>query len=258
MIIFVFIWYVTSVFVLGMMWVVCLLFLPGVVLGNQYVRQPYSSDSEFNQQVKFGDDASLECKDRFILTSPDEFKYWILPNNMVLQPGNTYNVSDPIDKLSVWTVTGDGSRINLTNIREAHFGVYHCVMVVSSTLRTVKVGLNYNGPYFGNLWTIYRRNVMIGGIASAVFLVIAATLYTIYKLRYRGEEEEEEQMRAYLSNSTSRYDDLILSTAQPDGHQNAAYDKLAYNKEAAVGTAHPAEPYRNPAYLKDPEDTTQL
>ena len=246
-----------SVFVLGTMWVVCLLILPVLVLGNQYVRQPYSSDSEFNQQVKFGDDASLECKDRFI-PKPDQVQYWILPNNKVLQLGQTYNVSDPIDKLSVWTVTGDGSRINLTNIREAHFGVYHCVMGVSPDFRdfrTVKVGLNYNGPYFGNLWTIYRRNVMIGGIASAVFLVIAATLYTIYKLRYRGEEEEEEQMRAYLSNGTSRYDDLILSPAQPDGYRNAAYENPVYNKEAAVGTAHPGvEPHRNPVS----EDTTQL
>ena len=238
---------------------VCLLILPGVVLGNQYVRQPYSSDSEFNQQVKFGDDASLECKDRFI-PSPEQIQYWILPNNMVLKPSEKHKVYDPIDKLSIWTVTSDGTRINLTNVREAHFGVYHCVIGESTNLRTVKVGLNYNGPYFGNLWTIYRRNVMIGGIASAVFLVIAATLYTIYKLRYRGEEEEEEeeQMRAYLSNGTSRYDDLILSPAQPDGYRNAAYENPVYNKEAAVGTAHPAEPYRNPAYLKDSEDTTQL
>ena len=237
---------------------VCLLILPVLVLGNQYVRQPYSDDSEFNQQVKFGDDASLECKDRFIPSpNPDHIQYWILPNNRVLRRGEAHEVYDPIDKSSVWRVIGDGSRINLTNIREAHFGVYHCV-IESTNIRTVKVGLNYNGPYFGNLWSIYRRNVMIGGIASAVFLVIAATLYTIYKLRYRGEEEEEEQMRAYLSNGTSRYDDLILSPAQPDGYGNAAYENPVYNKEAAVGTAHPAEPYRNPAYLKDSEDTTQL
>ncbi|KAK6976724.1 hypothetical protein BgiMline_023170 [Biomphalaria glabrata] len=138
----------------------------GLVLGH--TGQKWHSNRYLD--LLYGVTANLTCADEGFSPWEDveEFRFlWILPNTKVL---NDTTVLD--NQHYSWM--NNGASLLIYNIDRPDFGIYHClVQTLSNNIHTVvKLGININGPYFGNLWEIYSPNMKIGLISGFVVLVV--------------------------------------------------------------------------------------
>lgn len=207
-----------------------LFILPGVVCSSDWwMEEPYETDS-FNVRCKYGENVSIPCQDHR-KPSPEEIQYWILPDLTVMNRTD-YNEFQTLDGPAGWYINSNGTSVEVFLVQERHFGFYYCVFYNSSTggVEVVKKGLNYKGPYFGDLWPTYEKAVVIGSTAAGICIALFTVLCLIYEIKFHKEWEEEfDQAKIYQ-------------------------EEMEIAKDGQTATTNSAI-YSNPGYADDVEGT---
>lgn len=164
-----------------------------------WMEEPYKDDS-FNVLGKYGENVSIECADHR-RPEPEDVLYWILPDLTVMNRSD-YKDFQTIDGPAGWYVSPNGTSVEVFLVQERHFGFYHCVFSnrssgrdgggsgsSSSSVEVIKKGLNYDGPYLGDLWPLYEKPVVIGCVAAGIFAALFAVLCVVYEARFHEEIE---------------------------------------------------------------------
>lgn len=182
----------------------------GLALSKEWLKTPYDNDDDFNVQAKYKEYKTLFCNDSRIKDHEYAVKYWILPDLTILKDG--HSISFPtLDGIAYWNVTMNGKTLEIGLVQERHFGFYHCVVTINKETKIVKKALNYHGPYFGNLWQIYKKNTMIGGIAGGSMALILICCSIFYTFKYNEKDEKiEKEIKDDQPNSV--------------GHENSGYE----------------------------------
>ncbi|CAD5114830.1 unnamed protein product [Dimorphilus gyrociliatus] len=160
---------------------------------KEWYRTPYKNDNDFNIKSKYNEYKQLVCNDSRVsgIAESTSFEYWILPDLTILEDGDSV-LFPTLDGIAYWNVTNNGFILNIGLVQERHFGFYHCVVKVGNDGKKiiVKKALNYHGAYFGNLWSTYKKNTMIGGIAGGSMALILIVCSIIYTLKFEDKDNE--------------------------------------------------------------------
>lgn len=157
-----------------------------------WMEEPYKDDS-FNVLGRYGENVSIECADHR-RPEPEDVLYWILPDLTVMNRSD-YKDFQTIDGPAGWYVSPNGTSVEVFLVQERHFGFYHCVFSNrssgdgGSSVEVIKKGLNYDGPYLGDLWPLYEKPVVIGCVAAGIFAALFAVLCVVYEARFHEEIE---------------------------------------------------------------------
>ena len=197
---------------------------------------PYEDDS-FNIQAKFETNVTLGCNDSS-LTTAFKFLYWIRPDTTVMEVNETKDFRI-LDGRAGWEVSDDGMEMTIFTLQESQFGIYYCVGEESGETKVTKRGLNYNGPYFGDLWPEYRMNTIIGLSSAGGFLVMVLIIYLTYHFRFKEEEGGsdvgegiEERPGVGENPQQSNTNDGPLPTVSATDGSGYVYDNYAYDDVA--------------------------
>jgi len=130
-------------------------------------------------QVKYFQPAVLTC--RFPDTDTSEtgtVYFWILPSGDILKP--TDDEEGNASTMHV-TLNEQGVVLNIDKVDDPDFGFYFCIRSVDSysdEVGVVKVGLNVDGPYYGDeLADTLKNNVIVGAISASVALVVLVGIW---------------------------------------------------------------------------------
>jgi len=164
-----------------------------MLLVESWMNAPYGSESAFNYREHYGGNVTMKCEDDR-LPSGYTFQYWIRPDLTVMREGEQQQFWT-LDGYATWQVSSSGLELDVTNLNQRQFGFYYCVVRTSDNETiVVKKGINYLGPYFGNLWPKYRMNVIIGLSAAAIFLVFMIVCCAV--AAYCGRHPETDEVKA--------------------------------------------------------------
>lgn len=215
---------------------VFLLYIFAVGSCNDWLKSPYENNDDFNIKADFGDDIYLTCNDtRMIPPMTNEIYKWILPNLDVAD--KTYRKSYiSLDGVVNITVEDDGKVLHISRVQEEHFGFYHCVGSRQSTGDfVIKRGLNYNGYYFGNLWTKYKRATTIGLSTSLPLMAVLLIALAVHSRITWNDEDIPIEMKniplhlqaGHEENGVlpSTLDDIINKQPVPTYYDNVSYEK---------------------------------
>ncbi|KAH9495997.1 hypothetical protein Btru_014848 [Bulinus truncatus] len=160
------------------------------------------------QELLYGVTANLTCADdRF---SPEEisdgpFRYlWILPNTEVLN-------ETKVAANQHYSIQSNGSVLLIHNIDKPDFGVYHCLVqkYPDNIYAVVKLGININGPFFGNLWELYAYNLKIGIISGIIVLIVMGMFcYNYDQFQSKHDRPELKEMHKDRSATSPQQDNL--------------------------------------------------
>ena len=139
--------------------------------------------------------------------------------------------------------------------QEEHFGFYHCITLDNNdTVHVVKKGVNYKGAYFGDLWDVYRMNVIIGCSAAAGFVVGCIVIYAIHLAFFNDEHGDDVSADMFNSGgyggtTAEGIGDIIVADNDYDyATKSDAHLRSSFGKAAGL---------KNNAYTLD-EDFTKL
>ena len=198
------------------------------VSADEWMELPYGDDS-FNVKAEFNTNVTLSCNVSGV-SSEYEFQYWIAPDMTIMK--ESYSSSfRTLDGMAGWQVSEDGWELDAFLIQEAHFGFYYCIRSrVSNTddVIAIKLAINYQGPYWGDLWEKYETNTIVGLTASGSFLALVIIIMITWHFRYDTKEPE-----------VDRKDDVISekgSVAHSGGYQEfGGYTNQAFEPIKGVG-----------------------
>lgn len=169
-----------------------MVFLTGVKCHDIALFVNNNGDS-INTEAKFEENATLHCNDSSLSPGQNfEFQYWIRPDSVIMEK-NDHEEFRILDGLAGWQVSTNGMELTIVHVQEKQFGHYICVYKDSNSGKIIaaKRGLNVNGPYFGDLWEIYKMNTIIGLGSVGVFLILAVIIGLTYKFKYVQHKEED-------------------------------------------------------------------
>ena len=131
-----------------------------------------------------------------------------------------------LDGTAAWEVSAGGWEIAIILVQEAHFGLYYCIMKSPSGKHVVvKRGLNYQGPFFGDLWPKYRLNVIIGLGAAGTTLAAVVIVSLVYTFRFQDGPKERPEGEASedvdMSTSISPAGDTPIYRIQREFYQES-------------------------------------
>lgn len=203
--------------------------------GSWWMQQPYGSNS-FNADAEYLATVNLTCTDD---SRPDDMdpQYWVLPDLTILGSGDTAEYYT-LDGFATWEVSDNVEYIIITLLQEPQFGFYHCHLTNGVIEHVVKKSINYEGPYFGDLWAKYEMNVIIGLSAGGGMLLIIIVCYVVYRFRYEEPETgDPEDKKSYelphsamafnIEDAKNGYPNEFSNSAyQPDDDQDASLEKL--------------------------------
>lgn len=152
-----------------------LLLVVACVEAKWWMDQPYDN-TDFNARVEYGDNYNLTCEDERLEGLPYDVLYWVIPD-MTIMRGGDYLDFKTLDGQAGWQVSNDANFINLFIVTEYHFGFYYCLVEQGGEEIMVKRAVNYQGPYFDDLWDDYRLNTIVGCSAALIFLGIVGIFY---------------------------------------------------------------------------------
>ena len=113
------------------------------------------------------------------------------------------------------------------NSQEEHFGFYHCVVYSAPDTYVIKKAVNYKGAYFGDLWDVYRLNVIIGCSAGAGFLAACIVIFVVHHFFFdHGDELAYADERSSLNSVVAeRYVDHPTKKGKMGeyAYENATY-----------------------------------
>ena len=162
-----------------------------VVSGDAWMELPYGDDS-FDVKAEFNTNVTLSCN---VTSVPGShvFRYWIAPDMTIMRENFSASFRT-LDGMAGWEVSEDGLEMHAFRIQEAHFGFYYCIRGVEGGggggeeegVMAVKLGINYQGPYWGDLWAKYETNTIVGLTASGSFLAIVIIIAVTWHFRVDG------------------------------------------------------------------------
>uniref|UniRef100_A0A0B7A588 Ig-like domain-containing protein n=1 Tax=Arion vulgaris TaxID=1028688 RepID=A0A0B7A588_9EUPU len=177
---------------------VTLLFMISAITGSEY------GTKNWNQKLMYKATANLTCEDANFdpMRQQDANYHWLLPSGevvgIVTQPSNDrYNF------------VNNGSTLLIKSIDKTDFGVYFCLVTTNSerlVYRSIKLGLNVDGPYFGDLWERYSPNLKMGFLASGVvFLIMSMFCYNLSQFQDRYDRPKKYQQSNNVDISLKTY-----------------------------------------------------
>ena len=151
---------------------------------------PYGDDS-FNVKAEFNTNVTLSCNVSSV-SAEYEFQYWIAPDMTIMR--QNYSTSfRTLDGMAGWQVSEEGWELDAYLIQEAHFGFYYCIRSSAADpddVVAVKLAINYQGPFWGDLWEKYETNTIVGLTASGSFLALVIIVMITWHFRYNSKEPE--------------------------------------------------------------------
>lgn len=181
-----------------------------------WMEEPYKDDS-FNVLGKYGENVSIECADHR-RPEPEDVLYWILPDLTVMNRSD-YKDFQTIDGPAGWYVSPNGTSVEVFLVQERHFGFYHCVFSNRSSgggsVEVIKKGLNYDGPYLGDLWPLYEKPVVIGCVAAGIFAALFVVLCVVYEARFHEDIEVKTTTTDRSPRGTEREESIAGGEKRP-------------------------------------------
>lgn len=154
---------------------------------------------ESQQNLLYGSTAVLRCADESF--NPSHFTsarfQWILPSTSII------NESSPFDSRH-YSFHDNGSTLVVNAIDKPDFGWYHCLVLTDpfSVHATVRLGVNVNGPYFGDLLEKYSSNMKTGLAAGGVVFIVMA----MFCFNYDQFQARHDRPRAATLTSPTKRD----------------------------------------------------
>ncbi|XP_071087871.1 uncharacterized protein [Haliotis cracherodii] len=148
---------------------------------------------EWSYQTEINSDIEIHCNDTDSLVQPDDVVKWHSPKGMeIMTSSDKYHLSD--------TGPVRGITLMVKKIQNEDSGVYLCMVHRNSVfVQKINRAINLYQPTVRDKFDIYRNNVMVGGIAAAVFCVPLVLMCCIYKCRYKtGEERDASKHAKYM------------------------------------------------------------
>ena len=181
--------------------------------------------------------AVFPCEyDRYNFTSnsPIKSKYWLLPNSTYLNRNHNTNGSRVyIDANFTLTVQ---------HIDDDDFGYYFCLLIRDDhSIDSIRLGLNTDGPYFGDLAAIYAKKAMIGAIAGGSLFLILAGSCLVNQFRYHKRSQRNKavddldkaidgyDLKSY-NNVGAELEDEVVIRDKGDGVMNGDTATAEVNK----------------------------
>lgn len=199
-----------------------------------WMKQPYTSDDEFNVKAEYTSNYTFEVN----MTAHGlvTVEYWVIPNLRIMEDGDRVTFKT-LDGISSWEVENDGKNMVITLVQEAHFGFYHVHgNDTDGNWKAVKLALNYQGPFFGDLWEVYRMNTIVGCSSAAAFLLITAVTYLIYEWKF---VDDQDTTSGANDESSTKYQPE--PKAEDNSFTNMGYmsEKSGYDQESDVIKTQP-------------------
>ena len=209
---------------------ILLLFMIPLVQGEIDFR----TEPTWGFQFLTGGNGQLECNDTNAMLEVGDTVTWMPPSKkmpIVGASGLNNEKYELIDKNSV-----KGIVLKIKQITSADHGIYICSVKRKNVdyLRVLRA-LNLYEPAYNDMLDKYRNNIMVGGIAAAVFFVPLLGICLIYRFRYKSEEDKnrkrmwrEDELRVqneyqeHMENKDGG--PLEKKTTPDDGYANAAYE----------------------------------
>ncbi len=162
----------------------CLLLLSPGNAADDWLKEPYGDDS-FNIRAEFNSNVTLSCNQS--LPVGNEPRYWIRPDTKIMYAGESEEFRT-LDGMASWRVSDNAYEMIITLVQPEHFGFYYCVTndnTSSNSEYVVKLAVNYEGPYWGDLWKKYETPTIVALSASGGFLVLAILLAITWHFRWQ-------------------------------------------------------------------------
>ncbi len=148
-----------------------------------FVRLPIASGQLSNDWFvtveREGESAMLDCQKElnYSVLDPNQLYGWMKPDLAILN--STYDDGRVRVEPSNWTLT-------VGNISHGDLGLYHCmVQETYGGILMVRMGINVKGPFFTDMWEMYRMNTIIGCSAFGVFLILCLLFWLIYRFQWK-------------------------------------------------------------------------
>ena len=187
-----------------------------------------------------------------LLALPYKIEYWTLPNMEVMKAGES-SYFWTLDGVAGWIVSANASLIHIMLVQPQHFGFYYCTITKDGATKVIKKALNYNGPYWGDLWEEYESNFIIAFSASGGFLVILLGVMLIWHFRYIPLDERKKkwygdtmftfQNGGYIEDTAGKDEKRVFHTdiAVPGtGFVPVAYSDVSRTEEVTFNQSKPS------------------
>ncbi|XP_064608517.1 uncharacterized protein LOC135472779 [Liolophura sinensis] len=156
--------------------------------------QPNEAESSWPKyQLEYNRQFSLICDspELNLTTTTDHSNsfsqlFWILPSGE--------QVTGNVERDTFFTsgTHPTGWNLTLLAVDDTDFGEYVCILVrPDQQIYSIKLGINVDGPYFGDLWARYRYRTMVGGIAGGSSMLLIALICAVHHFRYTAEERDK-------------------------------------------------------------------
>lgn len=152
-------------------------------------------DGNIDIMVEYYTSVNLPCDDYTLNYTTNnrnrqdmiKHKFWILPSNEIV---DNQTVRKNIELSTSW----ENFSLTIQRINDADFGYYTCIIVTDNVLLTksVRRGVNIDGPSFGDLDSKYRHNAMVGGIAAAIMFVLIGSTCLIWNFRFARKMDRQD------------------------------------------------------------------
>lgn len=131
----------------------------------------------------------------------------------------------------------------IRDIEKSDFGFYLCLVTLGSqpsVFTVIKLGVNIEGPYFGDLWEKYLPNLRTGLVASGVtFVVMSMFCYNLMQFQNRHDKPCKTQPSAitdFSERSCSSAGSTIKSYSNP-AFVASADERISENHKQEVAAA---------------------
>ena len=152
-------------------------------------------------------------------------KYWVLPDTSILADNFGGD-----DKFTI-TATPFDLRIDIRNVDDPDFGVYHCLMIwnnIDYKMDAIRVGLNEQGPYYKWKLEQFERNVIIGCSSAGAAIVLIVIVCIV--CRCRGTKRSKDETTTVRNGHVYRVDHAFEKQMYEE-NPGTAYDDNADNQE---------------------------
>ena len=101
---------------------------------------------------------------------------WILPNGDFIKHGQSTENHKRVQ------VFNKGRQLKIRKLNDEDFGTYTCLIYTPMTNQytIIQKTVNINGPYWGDLTEKYRSNIIIGGVAASVVVLLMVVFCWCY------------------------------------------------------------------------------
>lgn len=190
---------------------------------------------EIEVQALYHESVNFTCEPSQPNSTVHERVIWILPTGEILAAGMTGHPR--VDVLQ------GGFMVQVRDVDDADFGTYNCLVVFTEGRYLLsRHGLNLGGPYYGDLFALRYRNMLItGAVAAAVCFVTMGSFCFLYNRQQARLDAQAEQDRA----TRDALEALALQMEETDSPQQKGatqYSNSAFviesPEEAGNGNGH--------------------